>query len=270
MLGALVRASHPEPALAVTTVAALLSYGLGRPTPGVFAAAGTVLASQLSIGWVNDAIDAPRDAVVGRKDKPVAAGLLRRDVVAACGALAALLTVSLGFLSGISAGLVATLALVSALLYDWPLKSTVISALPYAVSFACLPAFVVLGAGGRPPLWLIAAGGLLGAGAHFVNALPDLADDARTGIRGLPHRLGAERSLLAAGILLLGATAALAFGPPGPATPMIWPTLAVALGVLPLSWYLARRDPGSKAPFRLVMLVAVIDVVFLLASGLRL
>ena len=34
------------------------------------------------------------------------------------------------------------------------------------------------------------AGALLGVGAHLVNALPDLADDEATGVRGLPHRLG--------------------------------------------------------------------------------
>ncbi len=35
------------------------------------------------------------------------------------------------------------------------------------------------------------------------------------------------------------------------------------------NWYATRRDPASKAPFRAVMLIAVVDVVFLLATGLR-
>jgi len=265
MWSALVRASHPEPAVAVTAVAALLAVGLGRPALGVAAAAATVLASQLSIGWVNDAIDAGRDAAVGRRDKPVAVGALSSRTAAVCGALAAVAVVPLGFLSGVPAGLVATLALVSALLYDWPLKSTVVSVVPYAVSFACLPSFVVLGAGATPPLWLVAAGGLLGAGAHFANALPDLADDARTGVRGLPHRLGRTGSLGAAAVLLLAATATLAFGPPGAPTWTGWTALVVAFGVLP---FLVRRDPASKAPFRAVMLIAVLDVVLLLVGGL--
>jgi protoheme IX farnesyltransferase len=268
MLSALVRASHPEPAVAVTTVAALLAVGLGRSALGVAAAAATVLASQLAIGWVNDAIDADRDAAVGRQDKPVAVGTLSRRTAVACGVVAAVATVPLGFLSGVGAGLVATLALASALLYDWPLKSTVVSVVPYAVSFACLPSFVVLGAGGTPPLWLIAAGGLLGAGAHFVNALPDLAHDARTGVRGLPHILGPTGSLAAAAALLLAATATLAFGPPGPPTWSGWAALAIAVAVLPVSWVLVRRDPTSKAPFRAVMLIAVLDVILLLVGGL--
>jgi 4-hydroxybenzoate polyprenyltransferase len=268
LLRALGRASHPEPAVAVTAVAALLAIGVGRAAAGVLASAAAVLASQLSVGWVNDAIDAPRDAAVGRTDKPVATGAVGRRTVAACGAAAALAMVLLAFLSGPSAGLVLTLALASALLYDWPLKSTPVSVLPYAVSFACLPSFVVLGAGHRPPVWLIAAGGLLGAGAHFVNALPDLGDDARTGVRGLPHLLGRSGSLVAAGVLLLAATAMLAFGPPGAPRWPAWIALAVAVAVPPVSWALVRRDPRSKAPFRAVMVVAVLDVVLLLAGGL--
>ncbi|GGM39529.1 UbiA family prenyltransferase [Dactylosporangium sucinum] len=266
----LLRSSHPEPAAGVTAVAALLAIGLDRPWPGVVATAATVLASQLSIGWVNDALDAPRDAAVGRTDKPVAAGKLSRRLVAVLGALAAVACVPLGFLSGWAAGLVATLALASALLYDWPLKSTPVSVLPYAVSFACLPAFVALGAGRTPPLWLLAAGGLLGAGAHFVNTLPDLDDDIRMGVRGLPQLFGRSGSLLASAVLLLGATATLAFGPPGPPPLLFWPALALALIALSIGWYFMRRDPSSRVPFLAVIAVALIDVVFLLVSGLRL
>jgi heme o synthase len=267
---ALLRASHPEPAAAVTAVTALLSIGVGRPAWGVVAAAGAILASQLSIGWVNDALDAPRDAAVGRTDKPVATGALSRRTAGVLGALAAIVMVPLSFLSGVPAGFVGTLALVSALLYDWPLKATVVSVVPYAVSFGALPAFVVLGAGHRPPFWLIAAGALLGAGAHFVNALPDLGDDARTGIRGLPHVLGRRGSLRAAGVLLLGATVMLGFGPHqfDRAAWTGWVALVVAVIVVRMSWVLAQRHPASKAPFRAVMLVAVLDVVLLLVGGL--
>ena len=197
-------------------------------------------------------------------------GRLSRRLVAICGIVAALLTVPLGFLSGVGAGIVATLALAFALLYDWPLKSTVVSVLPYAVSFACLPTFVVLGAGGRPPVWLALAGGLLGAGAHFVNALPDLGDDARTGVRGLPHLLGQRGSLVAAGLLLLAATAMLVFGPPGPPSWPGWLGLALAVLVLPLGLHAVRRNPASKLPFRAVMVIALVDVILLLVGGLDL
>ena len=41
------------------------------------------------------------------------------------------------------------------------------------------------------------AAAALGSAAHFVNVLPDLADDAATGVHGLPHRLGPLASRIA-------------------------------------------------------------------------
>jgi len=268
---ALVRASHPEPAAAVTSVAAMIAFATGRPAGGVLAAAVAVLASQLAVGWVNDAVDAPRDAAVGRRDKPIPAGAVSRRLVAVAGAVAALATVPLALLSGVPAAVVALVGLVSALLYDWPLKSTPVSVLPYAVSFAALPAFVVLGLPGahRPPAWMLLAGGLMGAGAHFANTLPDLDDDERTGVRGLPHLLGPAGSRLAAGVLLLAATAVLAFGPPGPPSWFGVSAFAGAAVVLPVGGYVASRRPASRAVFRAVLVVAVVDVALLVAAGLK-
>jgi 4-hydroxybenzoate polyprenyltransferase len=174
--------------------------------------------------------------------------------------------VPLALLSGPRAAGAATVGLVSGLSYDWPLKFTVLSPVPYVVSFGVLPAFVVLGKPALPPWWMIAAGALLGAGAHFVNVLPDLADDARTGVRGLPQRLGATGSWLAGGGLLLAATTVLVFAPPGAPSWAGLAILAAAAVALSSGWYLSRR-PGSRAPFRAVLLVALADVVLLLISG---
>jgi heme o synthase len=265
---ALARACHPEPTAAVTTVAALLAVAAGRSAPGVLAVAAAVLASQLAVGWTNDALDADRDATVGRADKPIVSGAVSRRTVAVAALAAAALTPTLALLSGVPAALVLTLALVSALLYDWPLKSTVFSVLPYSVSFGALPAFVGLGTG-RPAWWLVVAGALLGAGAHFVNVLPDLDDDARTGVRGLPHRIGARASVVVAAALLLAATAVLAFGPPGPPSPVALAVLCGAVVVLLTGGYAGTRRPGSRLAFRSVLVVAVLDVVLLLVAGVR-
>jgi 4-hydroxybenzoate polyprenyltransferase len=270
----LVRASHPEPAVAVTAVSGLLAWGVGHRPAGVAAVAASVLATQLAVGWANDRLDADRDTAVGRTDKPVASGAVgRRTVTVAAGAAALATPLVSATTTNPTAALCLTVALVSALLYDWPLKATAISVLPYAVSFGALPAFVVLALPGAPapPVWLVGAGALLGAGAHFANVLPDLADDARTGVRGLPHRLGAAGSRVAAAALLLASTATLVLGPPGPPS---WVGLAAVLTaalVPPVSWYAGRaadrRGTRSVAAFRAVMLVAVIDVVLLVASG---
>ncbi|MCG5458443.1 UbiA family prenyltransferase [Micromonospora sp. PSH03] len=269
----LVRASHPEPAAAVTTVAGLLAWGVGHRPAGIVSVVLAVLASQLAVGWTNDALDAERDATVGRTDKPVASGAVGRRVTAWAAAAAAVACPLLALTTNPVAAFWLTLALVSALLYDWPLKATAFSVLPYAVSFGALPAFVVLALPGQPapPVWLVAAAACLGAGAHFANVLPDLADDARTGVRGLPHRLGAAGSRVAAAGLLLAATATLVLGPPGPPSAVGWAAVGTAAVVPPLSWYAGRSAirAGRRpvAAFRAVMLVALIDVVLLVASG---
>lgn len=269
----LIRASHPEPSFTVTAVTTLLAWGVGHRPVGIALVAVTVLTSQLAIGWTNDWIDAERDATVGRTDKPVISGGVSGRLVGLAGLTAALITPLLGLLSGWPATICIAVALIAGLLYNWPLKSTPASVLPYAAAFGALPAYAVLALPGAPapPAWLVAAGALLGAGAHFANVLPDLQDDARTGIRGLPHRLGAKWSRVAAAWLLLAATLALVFGPSGPPS---WPGLAAlgaAIVVLPLGWYASHaaavRRTRSVAAFRAVQLVALIDVVLLVASG---
>ncbi|WP_203702949.1 UbiA family prenyltransferase [Asanoa iriomotensis] len=270
---ALVRASHPEPAVAVTTVTALLAWGVGHEAAGIARTAAAVFASQLAIGWVNDWLDADRDRAVGRADKPVAAGAIDRRLVGRCGLVASVACVLLSLTTGFPAALLMIAALVSALLYDWPLKLTAFSVLPYAVSFGLLPAFVVVALPGAPapPAWLVLAGALLGAGAHFANALPDLDEDNRTGVRGLPQRLGPAGSRLAAAVLLLAATVALVLGPAGPPSWSGVAAVVAAVVVLPLGWYAGRaaaaRGNRPVAMFRAVMAVAVIDVILLVASG---
>ncbi|WP_025617452.1 UbiA family prenyltransferase [Salinispora cortesiana] len=270
---ALLRASHPEPAAAVTTVAGLLAWGVGAPPAVVLAVVLTVAASQLAVGWTNDALDAKRDTVVGRPDKPVAAGLVSRRTTALAAAAAALATPVLALTTNRSAAAVATAGLISALLYNWPLKSSPLSVLPYAISFGSLPAFVVLAlpGAGTPPLWLVTAAALLGAGAHFANVLPDLDDDARTGVRGLPHRLGAGGSRATALGLLIAATATLVLGPPGPPSPVGIATVTAAVLIPPLLWCLERVTNRAKArsvaAFRAVLIIAIIDVLLLVTSG---
>jgi 4-hydroxybenzoate polyprenyltransferase len=176
----------------------------------------------------------------------------------------------LGLPFGPAATVCITLVGIFALLYDWPLKSTALSLVPYLVAFGLLPAFVVLALPGHPwpPVWLVAAGSLLGGGAHFANVLPDLADDAATGVRGLPHRIGATGSTVAAVLLLLAATLTLVFGPPGPASWAGIAAAAAAVVVLPLGWYAAQRSHGRPvAMFRAVLAVALIDIVLLIFSG---
>jgi protoheme IX farnesyltransferase len=269
---ALVRACHPEPTVAVTLMVTGLALTTGRDARGVLLVAAAVLAGQLSVGWLNDALDARRDVAAGRADKPVARDEVSARTVGAAAGVAALACVPLSLASGLVAGAVHLVAVGAGWAYDLGVKSTVFSVLPYVVAFGLLPVFVVLGLPGAPspwwlaaPWWLPVAAALLGAGAHFANVLPDLDDDAATGVRGLPHRLGATRSRIAAATLLFTATVVLAIAAPLPAAVTVAvPILAMLLLV---AGFRAGRTAGSRAPFRAVMGVALLAVLLLLASG---
>ena len=267
---ALIKSSHPEPGGAVTVAMTLLAVGVGHRGWAILGVFLAVAATQLAVGWVNDWLDADRDRVAGRRDKPVAAGAVPRRTVGIAGLIAAVAVPLLGLPFGLAATICITLVGVFALLYDWPLKSTPFSIVPYLVAFGLLPAFVVVALPGHPapPAWLVAAGSLLGGGAHFANVLPDLADDAATGVRGLPHRIGATGSTVAAACLLLAATLTLVFGPPGPPSWAGWAAGVAAVVVLPLGWYAAQRTKGRPvAMFRAVIVVALVDVLLLIFSG---
>jgi heme o synthase len=226
-----------------------------------------VLAGQLSVGWMNDYLDRDRDVRVHRADKPVVAGTLAPAVLRTATAVAAVAVVPLSLLSGWLAGSLHLAAVASAWAYNLRLKATALSVLPYAVSFGLLPAFVTAGLPGHPvPGWLVAAGALLGAGAHFANVLPDIDDDLATGVRGLPHRLGATGSRVAAGTLLAAASVVLAVGPPGPPGVLGIGAVVVAV-VCAVGAGVVGRRPGSRAAFLGVIVVAAVDVALLIASG---
>jgi 4-hydroxybenzoate polyprenyltransferase len=262
-VAALLRSCHPVPTVAVTAVATALAVLARRDAPGVLLVAATVLAGQVSIGWLNDAVDAGRDRAAGRTDKPVAAGALARSTVAAAAMLAAVASVPLSFAAGgVGGGVLHALVVGGGWAYDLGLKSTAVSLVPYAVAFGALPAFVVAPVV-TPPWWLVAAGALLGSAAHFANVLPDLEADSATGVRGLPHRLGASGSVVATVLLLLSASATLVLGPPGGVRP-----IGLVLGAVAVLALAVGVCGGARAVlFRMVMAVAVVDVLLLLVSG---
>ncbi len=265
---ALVLACHLPPTVAVTAVAAALAVTIGRGAGGTLAVAVAVLAGQLTIGWTNDYLDRDRDLAVGRRDKPLTGGAVAPTTVRNAAVVAAVAVVPLSLLSGVIAAAVHLVAVASGLSYDRWLKSTAASVVPYLVSFGLLPAFVVAGLPGHPapPGWLVAAGALLGAAAHFANVLPDLDDDLATGVRGLPHRLGPRASRVITVLLLTAVCLTLGFAPPGPARPAQLVGVVVAL-VVGVGGLVIGRRPGSRAAFYAVLVAAAIDVALLLAAG---
>jgi 4-hydroxybenzoate polyprenyltransferase len=261
---ALYRACHPEPSLAVSLVAVGMAQAAGADPYLVGLA---VLSGQLTTGWTNDWLDRDRDVATGRTDKPVVRGEPPAAVVGQAAALAGLACVPLSLALGLAAGVVHLVAVASAFAYNAWLKATWASWAPYALSFGLLPSVVTLSAADqRAPWWAAVAGALLGVGAHLANALPDLEGDVATGVRGLPHRLGARWSAALSALLLLAATVVLAVGPEGEPGRLGWAAVGVAAAVTATGLALARR-PGARTAFLAAIVVAVVDVALLLARG---
>jgi 4-hydroxybenzoate polyprenyltransferase len=262
----LLRACHPQACVAVAAVAALLRVAIGGASATWLLVGAAVLVGQLSIGWLNDLLDADRDSVSGRTEKPIPSGQVGRRAVGVAAVAAGVCCVVLSLLVGLVAGAVHLIAVVLAYAYDGWLKSTVLSVVPYLVSFGLLPVFVALSVpGAGVAWWLPTAGALLGGGAHFANVLPDLAGDVATGVHGLPHRLGATASRWCAAVLLVAAAVVLVVGPVGHTVPRL--VLAgVSVVTLAVGLVLGRR-PGSRAAFNAVLVVALLDVGQLLLAG---
>lgn len=264
-LRALLDASHPLPTAAVTAVVAGLALAAGRDAAGVALVAAAVLTGQLSVGWCNDARDADRDLRAGRTEKPVVRGDITTRALWVAAVLALAATTVLSYAAaGPVGGTAHVLAVASAWCYDLWLKPTVLSPLPYALSFGLIPAFVTYGlTPPQPPaLWLTAAAALLGVGAGLANAVPDVESDLEVGAGGLVARIGPRASSYAA-LACVGAAVALLLANLGLGGPLSWALAAVAGAA---SAVVLVRGSG-QALFRLVLALALLAVVLLLAAA---
>ncbi|CAM3739646.1 UbiA family prenyltransferase [Nocardioides zeicaulis] len=256
----LVAAAHAGPAVAVTVLAALLALAQGLDPGRTVLLVAAVLAGQLSIGWSNDLVDLGRDRTTGRADKPLATGAVSPTLVRGCCGAAVLACVALSLACGTAAGLVHLVCVAAGWAYNLGLKATVLSWLPYAVAFGGLTVFVALADGDRAPWWWPVCGALLGVGAHLLNVLPDLDDDAATGVRGLPHVLGRRRiAPVAAAVLVAASAAALLGAAPAPAV-----TAVAALAVLGLA--VAVVTAAGRRPFVAAVGIALVDAALLVVG----
>ena len=266
---ALLRTAHLLPSIAVTAFVTAAAGAAGRSAGGCLLVAAAVATGQLSIGWSNDLLDRRRDEQAGRTDKPLATGEVSpRLVVRAC-AVAAILCVPLSLASGGAAGAAHLAAVAGGWAYNLGLKRTLLSAVPYAGSFALFTAFATLGLPGDPwpRPWALAAGALLGVGAHFLNVVPDVEQDLAAGVRGLPQRLGARRSAVLGAVLLWAACALVVLGPGRPVPGWALAGLAVAAVTATSAAVTGRRATTSRQPFVLAVTTAAVAVALIVARG---
>jgi 4-hydroxybenzoate polyprenyltransferase len=265
--------THPGPTLVVTVLALTLGIAVGLELWRLTLLALAVFAGQVSIGISNDALDAARDRAVGRTDKPLARGDV--SLRAAWGAASVALLVALALSAPLGWRMLAAHALFlgSAWAYNAGLKSSALSIVPFIVSFGIFPSLATLSAPDPvfAPGWAWIAGAALGSAVHLTNVLPDLDDDARTGVRGLPHRLGARVSaVLAASAVLAGGIAVLLGTSGGDlATVSIVSWLFFAGVAVVAGWTIVRAlvRPPARVLFRLVMVAALLLAAQLVASG---
>lgn len=235
-----------------------------------------VLVGQLSIGWSNDWLDARRDRTTGREDKPLVRGGIGVRTVRTAAVVALLVSVPLSLTLGWRSATAHLLFVVCGWLYNLGLKSTVWSVVPFIVGFGALPAVVTLAA--EPPIppagWTLAVGGLFGVAVHLTNALPDLEDDLRTGVRGLPHRLGVRGAGWTA-FSALGAAAVVAllgqsgvFSGAVVAPPLVGVIGAAGvLGLVVWGLVLVGTRPPGRLLFRGIIAAAVLLAAELAVAG---
>ncbi len=276
--------THPGPTIVVTAVALALGAAVGLDAGRLGILTLSVLLGQLSIGLSNDATDAGRDAQTGRTDKPLArpGAPVRTAMGLAVGA--ALLALATSAVLGTALALAHAVFLVCAWAYNLRLKATVWSAACFLVGFGVFPSLAPL-ALAEPrvaPAWAWVVGAALGLAVHFSNVLPDIDDDLRTGVRGLPHRIGRRASACVAfGALLVGAVAAMA-GPAlsrsaeveagdavGAAAPELAAVVAggIVIAIAIFGLVVSLRGAPTRLAFRLVMIAALVLAVQLVVTG---
>ncbi len=206
----LIQAAHPKQAL-LTALGLTAAAGLsGRPAREAGLVFLTVLVGQTMLGWDNDLVDRARDDRHETPGKPIAQGLLDPGTVWFSVTCALLLVVPLSLSAGPRAGGAYLIALAIGFVGNRFLRGSVLSFLPWLLSFGLWPVYLTYGGWNGvpsdtpPTVTATVLAGLLGLGIHVLRALPGLVPDNLDGQRSLPLRLalkvGAPRLLVLAGI----------------------------------------------------------------------
>lgn len=250
VLGGFVRLSHPFPSLldgAVVSGIALIAAADVVTATGLGV---SMTALQVSIGALNDVVDAPRDRGT-KPGKPIPAGLVSRDAAIAVAVVSGGVGLALGWLVGPGVLLLGVVVLAIGDAYDVIFKGTAWSWLPFAVGIPLLPVYGWLGAtGGLPPSFviLVPVAVVAGAALAIANARADEDRDRAGGTVSVATRLGARWSWrVEAGLLGLVVGAAMVTLLAGGAGVVALGGAVVATGVIAVGLVLGRSgDPVGR------------------------
>ena len=201
----LVKASHFGPTVLVVTISFLLALSQFSAIKS-FEIACAILAGQCVVGWTNDLLDYPLDLAAGRKKKPLVAGDISQSFLKTSIFIALIFALTLSLIGPLSfkGTSIHALGIASATAYNFGLKKTLVSLLPYVISFGAMPWAVYVAAGSTPPAWLYLGFIAFASAFHFLNVLKDLNWDISQGVLGLPQRLGKRKSIAIAACLVVG------------------------------------------------------------------
>jgi 4-hydroxybenzoate polyprenyltransferase len=260
---------HPGPSLLVTAVTVGAAAMALHATPSGGLALRLVLLmlpAQFAIGAANDLADLGADRLA-KAHKPLVRGVVPVWLAVAV----VLLGVGVSLWAASTLGgwvlLATAVGLGAGLAYDVGVKRGVASWVPWWVAFTALPlcAFTAAERFTAALWWVVPVTGLLAVGLHCANALPDLDDDRRAGVRSLPVLLGSRRARVlalgaVAGAVVATAALALPLHQAGPWLPLAWGVVAVCL-VAAVAW---RRV--ARAPFPVLALATAALAVAWLAA----
>lgn len=245
------RMTHLFPTVMVLTATLVFGFvaSKGAPDWGQLARVWlVVLGGHCAIGVANDYLDRRRDAIA-QPYKPIPSGLVSERfalcLLVGLLVLAALVAMTLP----LAAALLALVCTGGGLLYDFRLKDSYLSWVPYLLSFSSFPLFVWAGLSRFEAnlLWLYPPALFLVIGINLANSLPDIdTDKAQHASQGLGHLLGTRRTLLVvwalfatAPLLCLGLSVFLPVN-----RTLAWPFCILALLAVGASFVVPRLRPG--------------------------
>jgi 4-hydroxybenzoate polyprenyltransferase len=239
---------HPVPSLLDALLVAALAVVAGAALSVAGVLAFAMLGFQVSIGSLNDLVDADADRRAGRT-KPIPSGVVSKraagTIVVAGGAVG--LLISAWF--GLAVLLLGALGYGCGIAYDVSLRRRGLGWLCFSIALPTLFGWVWLAVpGGLPQSWplLMLLATLAGPAIHLANNLADVDLDRTAGAPSLADRLGVDRArrLLLLLMVIIYACAWLLLWLAGPAAPGL--ALGLAASVL-AGLGIAASWAGSRA-----------------------
>lgn len=195
-----------------------------------------VASNQVGISLHNDYCDRVADATE-KPERAIPRGFVSARAGVFAAALFAVFSLIVAAYHSVGLFWLSALATAAGWSYNAVFKASILSWLPFLMGFPALPLASMVIADVRPvPLWEVYLIGLpVVLAIHIADTLPDLEGDVRAGVRGLAHRLGFGRALLACwSSVAIAIAAALVMRPAGGMTgaPYVLPAGLLVLAIV--------------------------------------